>query len=216
MTEKLYVGDPYIKEFEAYVLRINGDRVVLDKTAFYPESGGQVGDMGYLNQTRVIDTQYDEKKKNILHIMVEQPDFGQGDEVIGKIDWDRRYRIMRLHAASHIMEHFLYKIFGELKLVGTHVNEKHDSSTYEYPETFDHEKLKQVKNLANGFISKGYEIERWEDPNKSGWWYWKAGEIEMPCGGTHPINVKEIGQIVIKRKSGGKGREKVLTSLVEY
>ena len=214
MTEKLFMKDPYMKEFEAIVEKImNGKYVILNRTCFYPESGGQAGDTGYLNQTRVIDTRYDENKKSIIHVIEGEPDFKEGDKIVGKIDWDRRYKIMKLHAASHIMEHFLFKVFGKLKLVGTHVNEKHDSSVYEYPDSFDPEKLKEVERLVNEFISKGYEIKRWEDPNKPGWWYWKAGEIEIPCGGTHPKNTKEIGEIIIKRKSGGQGKEKVLTSL---
>ena len=214
MTERLFMIDPYIKEFDATVLKVNGNQILLDKTAFYAESGGQVGDTGFLNQTRVIDTRYDEKKENILHIIDGIQDFKEGDKVIGKIDWDRRYRIMKNHAASHIMEYFLYQKFGTLNLVGTSVNEKHDSSTYQYYEAFGHEKLIEIEKLSNEFISKEYEIDRWEDPDRPGWWYWKAGIIKMPCGGTHPKNIKEIGQISIKRKSGGKGREKVLTSTV--
>lgn len=217
MTEKLYMTDAYLKEFDAHVVKIDGNQILLDRTAFYSESGGQVGDTGFLNQTRVIDTRYDEKKENILHIVDGVPNFKEGDKIIGTIDWDRRYRIMKNHAASHIMEYFLFDIFGkfgELKLVGTLVNEKHDSSTYKYSGTFDHENLKSVEELSNQFILKGYNIERWEDPDKPDWWYWKAGKIKMSCGGTHPKNVKEIGQISIKRKSGGKGREKILTSTV--
>lgn len=214
MTEKLFNINPYIKEFEATVVGIDNNQTILDKTAFYAESGGQVGDTGFLNKTKVINTKYDEKKENIIHIIEGEPDFKPGDKIIGKIDWDRRYRIMKNHAASHIMEYFLYQTFGKLKLVGTTVSEKHDSSTYECPESFDHEKFKQIEKLSNEFISKGCEIERWEDPNRPGWWYWEAGVIKMPCGGTHPKNVKEIGQISIKRKSGGKGREKVLTSII--
>lgn len=215
MTEKLYITDSYIKEFEAQVLKIDGNQVSLDKTAFYAENGGQVGDTGYLGNTRVVDTKYDENKENVLHIIEGIPDFRKGDKVIGRVDWDRRYRIMKHHAASHIMEHFLYKTFGELKLVGTLVNEKHDSSTYEYSGSFDQEKLKLIETLVNEFISKGYEIERWEDPNKPGWWHWKAGDIQMPCGGTHPVSVKEIDKVSIKRKSGGKGKVKILTSITE-
>lgn len=214
MTVKLYMTDPYLKEFDAHVLKISDDQVVLDKTAFYAESGGQVGDTGFLKKTRVVDTRYDENKKNILHIVEGEPDFVEGDNVTGRIDLERRYRIMKNHAASHIVEFFLFQIFGKLKLVGTLVDEKHDSSTYLYPEALDKNKLKTVENLSNEFILKGYEIERWEDPDRPGWWYWKAGEIVMPCGGTHPDNVKEIGRISIKRKSGGKGKEKVLTSTI--
>lgn len=187
----------------------------MDRTVFFPESGGQSGDKGWINQVEVIDTKYDEIKESILHIIDSPLNFNEGDKVTGRIDWDRRYRIMRLHAASHIMEYFLYKIMGTLRLVGTHVNEKYDSSTYEYPTAFDPEKIKQVENLVNEFISKNYEIQRWEDHDKIGWYHWKAGEIELLCGGTHPKNVKEIGKIIIKRKNGGRGREKILTSLLE-
>ncbi|MFH1009976.1 MAG: alanyl-tRNA editing protein [bacterium] len=215
MPEKLATKEPYVKEFEALVQKIDADKIILDKTYFYPESGGQVGDTGYLNQAKVVGTKYDANKENILHFVEGQPDFKEGDRVVGKIDWERRYKIMKLHAASHVMEHYLFEVFGKLKLVGTQVNEKHDSSTYEYPNALEPEKLKQVEKLVNEFISKGYVIERWEDPNKPGWWHWKAGEIELPCGGTHPKSLNEIGPVTIKRKSSGSEKEKVLTSLVE-
>jgi Ser-tRNA(Ala) deacylase AlaX len=217
MTEKLYATDAYVKEFVATILKIDGNQIVLDRTAFYAENGGQVGDTGFLDQTRIVDTIYNDKNEKgyILHITDEESDFKQGDKVIGKIDWDRRYRIMRNHAASHIMEYFLFETFGRLKLIGTVVNEKHDSSTYKYNETFDRERLEQVEKFANLFISENFEIKRWEDDTKPGWWYWKAGNIMMPCGGTHPNNTKEIGKISIKRKSGGKGKEKILTSVLD-
>jgi alanyl-tRNA synthetase len=79
----------------------------------------------------------------------------------------------------------------------------------------DQKKLEQVEKLANNFISKNYEIKRLEDLHKPGWWYWEAGNIEMSCSGTHPKNVKEIGKISIKRKSGGKGKEKIFTSILD-
>jgi Ser-tRNA(Ala) deacylase AlaX len=201
MTEKLYATDAYVKEFVATILKIDGNQIVLDRTAFYAENGGQVGDTGFLDQTRIVDTIYNDKNEKgyILHITDEESDFKQGDKVIGKIDWDRRYRIMRNHAASHIMEYFLFETFGRLKLIGTVVNER----------------LEQVEKFANLFISENFEIKRWEDDTKPGWWYWKAGNIMMPCGGTHPNNTKEIGKISIKRKSGGKGKEKILTSVLD-
>ncbi len=217
MTEKLYMTDAYIKEFDARVLKIDDNQVVLDRTAFYAERGGQVGDTGFLNRTRIVDTIYDDKNENkkehILHITEKEPDFKQGDIVIGRVDWDRRYRIMKIHAASHIMEYFLFEIFGKAKLIGSTVDEKHDNSTYNYNEALDRDRLEQVEKLTNDFILKNYEIKRWEDDTKPGWWYWEAGNIRMPCGGTHPKNVNEIGKISIKRKSGGKGKEKILTSI---
>lgn len=219
-TEKLFMLDPYIKEFYAKVIKIDGNKIYLDKTAFYPESGGQIGDTGYLDNLMVIDTRYDDEK-NIYHLIkdvqegnVQEGKINIGEIIVGRINWDRRYLIMRNHAASHIMEHFLHQIFGELKLVGTSVNDRHDSSTYLFPEAFDKDKLIQVEKLSNDFISKGFEIERWEDENMPGWWYWSAGDITIHCGGTHPRNTKEIGQISIKRKSGGKGKEKLYTSIV--
>ena len=215
MTEKLFIKNPYMKEFEAYVQKVDGNKVILDRTAFFPMSGGQVGDTGYINKTRVIDTVYDEDKKTIIHLISGGPTFAEGDKVEGIIDWDRRYKIMRLHAASHIMEYFLFKVFGKLKLIGSHVNEKHDKSTYSLDGKLSEDKLQKVNDLVNDFIMKDYEIKRWEDKERKGWMYWEAGEIKMPCGGTHPYHTKEIGPVIIKRKSGGKGKEVVITKLRE-
>jgi alanyl-tRNA synthetase len=212
-TRKLFVSDPYLKEFEATILKISSNHVVLDRTCFYPESGGQVGDTGYIDQARVIDTKYASGGKTIVHIMEGECIFQEGSKVQGGIDWNRRYKIMRLHAASHVMEYFLFQVFGNLKLVGTHVNEEHDVSTYESPDRLSPEKLQEVNKLANEYILKGYEIERQRDEKNPDYLYWKAGEVEMPCGGTHPKNLIEIGTIRIKRETGGRNKEKVITEL---
>lgn len=212
MTKRLYSEDPYKQSFEAVVKKIEGNRVWLDQTCFYPESGGQAGDTGTINSQRVIDTQFD-SEKNIVHILEKEPIFHVNDLVQCEIDWERRYKIMRVHAASHIMEHFLFQVFEPLKLVGSHLNEKHDSSTYESEERLDPEKLAQVEQKANEFIAKNLPIETWSDEKKPYFRYWKCGEIQMSCGGTHPKNTSEIGPIKLKRETGGRGREKVITSL---
>jgi len=212
MTKRLYPEDSYKHSFEATVEKIEGNNVWLDQTCFYPESGGQAGDTGTLNGQKVTDTQFD-SEKNIVHILEFAPTFKVGDKVEGQINWERRYKIMRVHAASHIMEHFLFQMFGSLKLTGSHLNEKYDKSTYESDERLNPEKLAEVEKKTNDFISQNLPIETWSDEKKRHFRYWKCGLIQMPCGGTHPKNTSEIGPIKLKRETGGSGREKVVTSL---
>jgi len=113
MTEKLFWQDAYLKEFNAKVLEIRGKEVVLDKTAFYARSGGQPGDTGEINGIKVVDTYYD-SNGNIVHLLEREPNFKVNDIVHGKIDWERRHKIMRLHTAAHIISAVLVKAFGDI------------------------------------------------------------------------------------------------------
>ncbi|MFA5178009.1 MAG: alanyl-tRNA editing protein [Candidatus Paceibacterota bacterium] len=211
MTKRIYWENPYQTTFSAKVEKVEGKNVWLDQTCFYPESGGQAGDTGTINGQKVIDTKFDQDK-NVFHIMENETTLKTGDSVEGVIDWERRYKIMKIHSASHIMEHFLFKIFGQLKLTGSHLNEKHDSSTYESVERLDQEKLSLVEKEVNDFISQNLPIETYPDEKKPNYRWWKCGDILMPCGGTHPRNTSEIGLIKLKRDNGGQGKEKVITS----
>lgn len=212
MTERLYSDDPYMQKFESKVIGIKDKKVWLEATCFYPESGGQAGDIGRINNQDVVDTQFDQDK-NIVHIMRNDPNFKTGDIVQGEIDWERRHKIMRVHSASHVMEYFLFEVFGELKLIGSHLTQKHDKSTYLSEERLDSNKLEKVEELANKFISENLPIQTWADEKRKYFRHWQCGPIEMPCGGTHPKNTSEIGPIKIKRETGGSGKENVVTSL---
>jgi alanyl-tRNA synthetase len=224
-TKKLFYDDFYLKEFEAKVIEIEDNKVVLDQTCFYPEGGGQAGDKGEINGVKVIDTVKEGTKiedvggkeipigGTIYHILESAPNFATGDTVKATIDWERRYRTMKLHSASHIMEHFLYQIFGEMNLVGTFVDDKKDRSTYESEERLNPEKLAQVEQLCNDFISRNQEIKTWPSEENENIRVWQCSEIKMFCGGTHVRNTEEIGTVRLKRKNGGAGKEKIETHL---
>ena len=224
MTRKLYYEDPYIREFDAKVIAVNGNEVVLDQTAFFPEGGGQVGDTGALNGVRVVDTQKKGGRKvtiantqvlagaEVAHIL-EKHAFNVGDSVHGKIDWDRRHMIMRLHSASHILEHFLFEIFGNKERIGSKVDDRKDRTDYETQEKFDKEKLKQVEDLCNEFVARNLPIQRYSDPNEPEFRWWKCGDITIACGGTHPRSAGEIGKIRLKRENIGAGKDRVETYL---
>jgi Ser-tRNA(Ala) deacylase AlaX len=92
------------------------------------------------------------------------------------------------------------------------VNDERDSSTYKFEGDFDNDKLLEVERLANEFIASDYEIKRYEDKEKAGFWWWEAGDIKMPCGGTHPINTGEIGKILVTLDSNKKGKIKIRTA----
>src|SRR5690348_12263695 len=109
MTERLYYHDSYLREFDAHIVDTadDGRRVYLDRTAFYPSSGGQPFDLGSLGGARVIDV-VDEGER-IAHLL-DQP--LSAADVRGSVDWDRRYDHMQQHSGQHLLSAVFIETFG--------------------------------------------------------------------------------------------------------
>ncbi|MBI2900561.1 MAG: alanyl-tRNA editing protein [Planctomycetes bacterium] len=106
MTERLYYDDPYLTRFEARVVRATPDGVVLDRTAFYPDGGGQPHDTGTLNGVAVVGVR--EEGDDIVHV-VAQPVEG---EVSGVVDWERRRDHMQQHHGQHLLSEAFVRVCG--------------------------------------------------------------------------------------------------------
>jgi misacylated tRNA(Ala) deacylase len=113
MTELLYHTDSYLREFDAVVTEIVGDGVVLDRTAFYPGGGGQPCDLGRLlavgEEWQVVKVKRSEGR--IVHKLDRDPP-PVGTQVIGTLDWERRYALMRTHTAMHILCGVIWRDYG--------------------------------------------------------------------------------------------------------
>jgi len=233
MTEKLFWRDPYLKEFEAKVIEIRDKEVILDRTAFYARSGGQPGDTGEINGIRVLDTYYDDKG-NILHLLEKEPDFRVGEIVKGKIDWDRRYKIMRLHTALHIISAVLNELFGDIKITGSQIYE--DKARIDFNlDKLDDNLVKKIEEKANEIVEKNYSVyatfiskeelnrniklKRLMDEKR----YEKydvlrvvgIGDIDLQLdGGTHVRSTKEVGKIkIIERENKGRNNKRLIITV---
>jgi len=115
LTELLYHGDSYVREFDATVANVAEAGVVLDRTAFYPGGGGQPYDVGILRRARdgaeLAVPRMSMKAGVPLH-GTDGRGFVPGDAVAGIIDWERRYRLMRTHTALHILCGVVWRDFG--------------------------------------------------------------------------------------------------------
>ncbi|GAB6148505.1 alanine--tRNA ligase-related protein [Stetteria hydrogenophila] len=123
MVELLFQRDSYLREFEARVVRVEDGKVYLDRTAFHPyPHGGLDSDTGYLEvggrRVRVSRAVYEDG--DVAHVVEDASPFKPGVEVRGVIDWERRYRMMKLHTFSHILAAVLYKEYGAL-VTGGHI-----------------------------------------------------------------------------------------------
>ncbi len=155
MTEKLYYQDAYLKEFYATVISAEkcGELydVVLDKTAFFPEEGGQYSDRGTICESRVADVK---EKDGIIHHYTEtMPNVGA--RVLCKIDFDERYEKMQCHSGEHILSGIIHSLFG-LDNVGFHLGAEDVTMDISAPLT--REQLDRVELLANEVIYKNIEI----------------------------------------------------------
>lgn len=114
MTELLCQSDAYLKEFDATVIVVNGDQVVLDRTAFYPRGGGQPSDRGTLwadsDEYRVLEAK--KQGGETWHKLDRAAAFAAGAHVRGLIDWERRYKLMRTHTALHILCGVIWRDYG--------------------------------------------------------------------------------------------------------
>lgn len=114
VTDLLYENDSYLRDFEARILEVDGQRVVLDRTAFYPGGGGQPCDRGGLIQDGVVKGINEVRKRDgkVWH-MVMGPPLAQDSFVLGHIDWNRRYALMRTHTALHMLSAVVWKEYGK-------------------------------------------------------------------------------------------------------
>ena len=145
-TEKLYYQDAHQAQFQATVLSCrpgkHGYDVVLDRTCFYPEGGGQPGDTGVLSGVRVTDTH--EAGGEIVHYC-EAP-LAEGQTVEGAIDYDRRFEFMQLHTGEHILSGVIHRRFG-YENVGFHMGA--DFVTIDLSGMLTPEQVQSVEAEAN-------------------------------------------------------------------
>ncbi|HJD31640.1 MAG TPA: alanyl-tRNA editing protein [Candidatus Eisenbergiella stercorigallinarum] len=155
MTERLYYKDAYCREFDAQVRECREEKqgfaVILDRTAFYPEGGGQPADQGSLGEARVLDVQ--EEGQEVVHLC-DRP-FPAGSTVHGSLDWERRERFMQQHSGEHIFSGIVHRCFG-YDNIGFHMGK--DCVTVDFSGMLTEADIARVERLANRAVLDDLEI----------------------------------------------------------
>ena len=159
MTIKLYDDDAYLKEFAATITEISEEKdyikVVLDRTAFFPEEGGQTPDRGLLNGIPVQDVQI---KNDVIYHYLNKDEAGTlkvGSEVSGQIDFNHRFSNMQLHSGEHIFSGLVFREYG-FNNVGFHLSD--NTATMDYDGVLTDEDVLKLETMANEVIVSNKRI----------------------------------------------------------
>jgi len=229
VTEELFREDGYLRECTAEVQRVEEQGVVLDRTVFYCMGGGQPGDTGLLiasdgNEIHVVDTRKDRETGEILHLLAEDATPpAVGSQVTARIDWEKRYRLMRMHSCMHV----LCAVIPH-GVTGGAISDGRGRLDFDMQETLDKQ---QVTDALNKVIAEDHPMSmRWisdaelagnpelvrtmsvQPPSGSGrvrLVHFEGVDLQ-PCGGTHVASTGEIGAVrVDKIEKKGKHNRRV-------
>ena len=225
----IFLNDSYVKEFQAPIQLVEGDKVITVDSCFYAQSGGQPGDKGSLEingeKFNVINTLKHEK--GIAHVLDQSCSASTG-EVVGIIDWDHRYRLMRMHTSMHLLCAALpyYVTGGSIGLEKSRIDFDLGEETFEFEtlntiinEFIQHAHPISYQWITNEELDQQPELVRTlsvKPPRTNDKIRLvKIGTIDLqPCGGTHVANTSEIGEFqFIKYESKGKMNKRVQFTL---
>jgi misacylated tRNA(Ala) deacylase len=229
MTEFLYRDDSYLRTLDATVTEVTPEGgIVLDKTIFYAASGGQPGDTGTLGGVTIAATIHPESDKTrIVHVPAEgQIPLAAGQAVTAHLDWDRRYRLMRMHTALHLLS-----VVFPFPVTGGSVGEDKGRLDFDMPEV--PENLGELEERLNAMVAGNHDVTaEWitdeemaantnliktmkvKPPMGQGRVRLiRIGDVDLqPCGGTHVRNTSEIGPLKLGKieKKGAINRRVAL------
>lgn len=212
-TQRLYYTDSYTIAFDAVLVEkttYNGaPAAVLDRSYFYPTSGGQPHDTGQLNGVRVVDVVVREEDAAVLHVLDAELD---ADQVTGRIDWERRFDHMQHHTGQHILSQ-AFSILAHAETVGFHLGL--DSVTIDLDKpALKPALVETVEDLANRIVIENHPVRVWfpSEDEITALQLRKVPEVEgklrvvevsgfdtNACGGTHVAHTGEIGVIKVLR-----------------
>ncbi len=241
-TTKLYlesgIDSAYDTKFYANVIQSSEDSVVLDRTLFYPLGGGQNWDEGTIKGPNgSLQVKEVRGRNEIIHKLDIDHQLEIGDEIIGEIDWERRYSHMKMHTAQHLVSGIAYELFNGVRTVGNQIHTTHSRIDFN-PISFDEEMLQKLTLETNNVINQKLEVtestltreeinsimppER-TNMNLIPKFIEQLRVVQIgvgvdlcPCAGTHVSNISEIGDIsIISKKSKGKGTQRITYELSE-
>jgi misacylated tRNA(Ala) deacylase len=235
MTELLFRDDAYLKTASARVVAVHERGLELDRTLFYPLGGGQPGDTGALvrgsgERIPIVDTRKGNVVDSVVHVASASTGLAEVGETVNlEIDWQRRYALMRLHTALHVMSCVVVAPV-------TGGNMSPDKGRLDFDIDMSLLDAAKIERETNALIARGLDTETvWitdeelearpdlvktmsVQPPRG------AGRVRLlripgidlqPCGGTHVKNIGEIGAIrVLKIRSEGKHNKRVEIALV--
>lgn len=232
VVDALYLEDSYLKECDAEVLSVEkGKYIILNRTIFHPDGGGQPWDIGELiRDNEPFQIVYVGRFTGSISHEVDKAGLKVGDQVHCLLNWDRRYRLMRSHTALHILWAALVKSLPHLEVVGTQVGVEHSRFDVRTDRDALIERLREVETLANRIVQEDRPVvaqildrieaeelfrSYGEDPSQlpqaervrvveiQGW------DISA-CVGTHLRRTLEVGSIsILKRASKGKDIDRI-------
>jgi len=207
MTKKIFWEDPYLSELETVVTTINGNIITVAETIFYAFSGGQESDSGTIGGFQVLDARKDGTE--IYYTVNNAHKLKPGDKVKIIIDWERRYRLMRLHFAAEVVLELVCQRFSDVIKVGAHIAQDKSRIDFQWDQNITPH-IESLQKEAQNIIDSDQEIISDFSDEINERRYWKIKEFsQVPCGGTHIKRTGEMGTIRLKRTNPGKGKERI-------
>jgi Ser-tRNA(Ala) deacylase AlaX len=207
MTRKIFWDDPYRRTLDTTIASVAGSEVTLAETIFYALSGGQESDAGTIGGRRVVAAR--KEGRDIFYTLADGVVCTPGDPVRVAIDWQRRYRLMRLHFAAEVVLELVVARCPGIEKIGAHIAQDKARIDFRWPENLSpllpalqadaHALVDADRPIISAFSDAADERRYWE----------VAGFARVPCGGTHLRRTAEVGRIELKRKNVGKGQERI-------
>ena len=206
-VRKVFWDDPYQTELQTTVTAVNENIIMLKETIAYAFSGGQQSDDGTINGFKILKAE--KVGKEIFYTIDDGHNLQTGDTVLLKIDWDKRYKIMKLHFAAEIILELVNQNFNRPEKIGANITseksridfiwENNISEMFPVLEQKAQELIEADKPIVSAFSNEADEIR-----------YWKIeGFGQVPCGGTHIKRTGELGALKLKRDRQGKSKERI-------
>ena len=236
MTRLLYQTDSALREFEAQVVEVVGDGVVLDQTAFYPGGGGQPCDTGWLElgEERWQVGKVGRKEGRVVHSVDRDPP-PVGTSVRGTLDWGRRYDLMRTHTAMHILCGVIWRDYGA-SVTGGNMQPRKGRMDFEF-EHMQKELVVEIEQKINAEVAAARPVHVRVLPREEAFripdlirtkinllpphiTQVRVVEIEgldvQADGGTHVSNTAEVGPLqIVDYKSKGRINKRLVLALGE-
>ncbi len=237
MTKALYLEDMNLREFEAVVESVSeGKFIVLDQTAFYPKSGGVDNDLGIfkrLSDNKEFKVIFARKIENDISHEVEELGLEVGDKILGILDWNRRFELMRYHTAAHVLSGVFFNK-GNVKVTGNNLVLGKGRIDFNFP-NFERDLVEKFVERSNEIIDSDLNVESY---------YITRDELEkdaslmklnmglpknikhvriidiksfdkQPDGGCHVSHLGEIGKIQIQKiQNKGKNNRRLYFELI--